>query len=212
VYDVVQLLFEVQKTWSFLENLFIQSEEVKKELPRESEQFVEIDREVKEIMLIGNGIRIAKEFCTQNNMLRNLEKIQAELKVCEKALNEFLDSKRKAYPRFYFVSINDLLDILSNGNSPIKINKHMSKIFQAIERLSLESGDDGERPTAIDMISCVGFETVRFAEPLRLVGKVEVYLQDVIRQMNATLKEIASDSFKAYSTMEHGEWIQRDPA
>lgn len=30
VYDVVQLLSEVQKTWSFLENLFIHSEEVKK--------------------------------------------------------------------------------------------------------------------------------------------------------------------------------------
>ncbi len=30
IYDVVQLLSEVQKTWSFLENLFIQSEEVKK--------------------------------------------------------------------------------------------------------------------------------------------------------------------------------------
>jgi dynein heavy chain len=49
------------------------------------------------------------------------------LKVCEKALNEFLDSKRKAFPRFYFVSVNDLLDILSNGNSPAKINKHMPK-------------------------------------------------------------------------------------
>jgi len=36
VYDVVQLLSDVQKTWSFLENLFIQSEEVKKELPKES--------------------------------------------------------------------------------------------------------------------------------------------------------------------------------
>jgi len=52
-----------------------------------------------------------------------------ELKVCEKALNEFLDSKRRAFPRFYFVSQEALLDILSNGNSPEKINKHMSKIF-----------------------------------------------------------------------------------
>lgn len=55
--------------------------------------------------------------------------MEKELKVCEKALNEFLDSKRRAFPRFYFVSVNDLLDILSNGNSPAKINRHMSKIF-----------------------------------------------------------------------------------
>jgi len=37
LYDVIGLLTDVQKTWSFLENLFIHSEEVKKELPNESE-------------------------------------------------------------------------------------------------------------------------------------------------------------------------------
>jgi len=36
IYDVTGLMMEVQKTWSFLENLFIQSDEVKKELPNES--------------------------------------------------------------------------------------------------------------------------------------------------------------------------------
>ena len=49
-----------------------------------------------------------------------------------------MDSKRKAFPRFYFVSVNDLLDILSNGNSPAKVNKHMPKIFQAIDSLDLK--------------------------------------------------------------------------
>lgn len=47
VYDVIQLLSEVQKTWSFLENLFIHSEEVKKELPQISKQFVGIDRDMR---------------------------------------------------------------------------------------------------------------------------------------------------------------------
>lgn len=80
-------------------------------------------------MAQGVETKIVLNFCRLTGMLKRLEKIQADLKVCEKALNEFLDSKRKAFPRFYFVSVNDLLDILSNGNSPAKINRHMSKIF-----------------------------------------------------------------------------------
>lgn len=80
-------------------------------------------------MANGGEIKNILNFCTIPGMLKRLERIQTELKVCEKALNEFLDSKRKAFPRFYFVSVNDLLDILSNGNSPAKINRHMSKIF-----------------------------------------------------------------------------------
>lgn len=93
-------------------------------------------------------------------MYKRLDKIQGQLKVCEKALNEYLDSKRKAFPRFYFVSVNDLLDILSNGNSPAKINKHMPKIFQAIEVLDLtEAG--GDRPSAVGMKAGVGVEYVK---------------------------------------------------
>lgn len=86
----------------------------------------------------GCNIQNTLKFCQQKDMLKNLEDIQADLKVCEKALNQFLDSKRRAFPRFYFVSVSDLLDILSNGNNPTKINRHMSKIFQAIDKLDLD--------------------------------------------------------------------------
>jgi hypothetical protein len=41
--------------------------------------------------------------------------------VCEKALADYMESKRRAFPRFYFVSTADLLDILSNGNNPVKV-------------------------------------------------------------------------------------------
>ena len=53
--------------------------------------------------------------CNQPGLFKSLEAQQAELEVCEKALADFKESKRRAFPRFYFVSSNDLLDILSNG-------------------------------------------------------------------------------------------------
>lgn len=52
-------------------------------------------------------------------------------------MNEFMDSKRMAFPRFYFVSPADLLDILSNGNNPSKVMVHMPKIISAIDTLEL---------------------------------------------------------------------------
>ena len=39
--------------------------------------------------------------------------------------------KRRAFPRFYFVSQQALLDILANSAYPHRIQKHMAKIFQA---------------------------------------------------------------------------------
>lgn len=51
-----------------------------------------------------------------------LEDIQKRLSVCEKALAEYLETKRLAFPRFYFISSADLLDILSKGNQPVEVH------------------------------------------------------------------------------------------
>ena len=55
-----------------------------------------------------------------------LEHLQSQLVLCEKALAEYLETKRLAFPRFYFVSSADLLDILSNGNQPEKVRANIS--------------------------------------------------------------------------------------
>ena len=58
------------------------------------------------------------EATNQPKLFERLDSLQDQLALCEKALAEYLETKRLAFPRFYFVSSADLLDILSNGNSP----------------------------------------------------------------------------------------------
>jgi len=201
---------EVQRSWSFLENLFIHSDEVKKELPRESEKFVGIDKEVRDILADGYKHQKALSFCTQETVLPRLEKVAEDLNICEKALNEFMDSKRMAFPRFYFVSPADLLDILSNGNAPTKIMKHMPKIISAMETLELL--EEGQRPFAKGMHACVGKEYVEFTVELKLLGKVEVYLQEVINTMRKSLSDISKRSFKKFGELDKESWLAADPA
>lgn len=59
----------------------------------------------------------------------------------------------------------------------------MSKIFQAIDMLRLEENGAGARPSAAEMITCVGSESVILTKSLRLEGKVERYLDDMINSM-----------------------------
>lgn len=65
----------MQRSWSFLENLFIHSEEVKKELPKESEKFVGIDKEVKKILADGFKKQKALDFSTQEHVMHSLEDV-----------------------------------------------------------------------------------------------------------------------------------------
>jgi len=55
-------------------------------------------------------------------LYERLEAIQRSLVLCEKALAEYLETKRLAFPRFYFVSSVDLLDILSSGNDATAVS------------------------------------------------------------------------------------------
>jgi len=73
--EIVTNLAEVQRTWSFLENLFIHSDEVKKELPTESMKFVEIDKNMKELLADGHKTQKALDFCVKDWVLPSLEKI-----------------------------------------------------------------------------------------------------------------------------------------
>jgi dynein heavy chain len=43
--QVIQVWFEVQRTWMHLESIFIGSEDIRKQLPEDSKRFDQIDRQ-----------------------------------------------------------------------------------------------------------------------------------------------------------------------
>lgn len=210
VADVNQILSEIQRTWAYLEALFIHSEEVKKELPEAAARFKGIDEQVKVVLATAKAQRNVVAVCTAEGLFKNLERQQGELEICEKALADYMESKRRAFPRFYFVSTADLLDILSNGNNPVKVMGHMSKCFQAIEKLELDTTNPppGTRPKGSGMHSCVGKEYVAWSSPMALDGKVEVYMNTIVDKMRGELKTNLENSMRAYDNPKpRHEWL-----
>ena len=213
VYDVVQVLNEIQRQWAYLESLFIHSEEVKKELPEDAARFKGIDAEVKKILINAYETKNVVTVCCTEGLLAKLEDQQRLLEQCEKALAEYMEAKRRIFPRFYFVSTADLLDILSNGNTPVKVMPHLSKTFQAIDRLELQGGGGRSRPTAHGMHSCVGTEYVEFGSALRIEGKVEDYMNDIVAKMRGELRALLGAALEAYNNPKpRHEWLFDHPS
>ena len=236
--EVWVALSDTQKTWTFLESLFIGSDEIKRELPNETEEFVKIDQEVKEILKNGVDTKNIKNFSNskfpmppsentdgdasgsqeekERSLLDWLKDILVRLSKCEKALNLFMERKRADFPRFYFMSSVDLLDVLSKGNSPRSINKHISKIIIAMEKLEMVDNDDknnpNRRPTATEMITRTGVEKIPFETPFALMGKVEVYLVDILKNMQSTIKSIVKKSIREVEQKQQREWIESTPS
>lgn len=210
VSDTVADLADVQKTWSFLINLFIYSDEVKKELPDESEEFVGIDKQVRQILKDAETHTNIFEFCTREDpedgktVWKKMQTIFKELAKCQKGLNDFLASKRKVFPRFYFLTMDELLDVLANGNNPYLLfaeKNYMNKVVQAGDKLKMDVVEG--KPSIIrSMNAFVGVETVIFpGGGLTITGKVENYLNDIL---NGVLKAI-----KDQAKLSNKEWAQK---
>jgi dynein heavy chain, axonemal len=211
VSDVVQIMTEIQRTWAYLETLFIGSEEVKKELPEDTSRFAGIDVTMKKTLRSIKASKNAIEGANAPGCYEDMEDMQSKLELCEKSLANYLENKRRVFPRFFFVSTADLLDILSNGNNPSKVMGHMSKIIAAVGSMDLKEDSSGARPFATGLDTCVGQERFDFIESFQLVGRVEIYLQTVIEKIQVALRAILTESNQLYAKMERPQWALKVP-
>lgn len=210
--QVIQVFFEVQRKWCYLESIFIGSEDIRNQLPEDSKRFAKVDRDFKEVLNEMLKTPNIVKATNKSGLYNKLEAILNDLTLCEKALNDYLETKRLAFPRFYFVSSADLLDILSNGNSPDLIQRHLTKLFDSLAKLSFvqEGGKNSKKAKA--MKSKINDEVVPFSYICDCSGKVEVWLNRVIDAMRDTLLSSFGDAVISYDEKPREVWINDYPA
>ena len=100
-------------------------------------------------------------------MLDKLNGMNTQLDVIQKSLDDYLETKRQAFPRFYFISNEDLLEILGQARDPIAVQPHVKKCFEAIKKLQLvEPGKECKHYQAVGMNAPDG-EYVPFVSKVR---------------------------------------------
>lgn len=80
--DMIAMLAELQRMWSYLEPLFIGSDEVRKELPEDAAKFIEIDKAVRENLKGMWSIKNARDATNQDGLLKQFEELQEGQEVC----------------------------------------------------------------------------------------------------------------------------------
>ncbi|XP_056405417.1 dynein axonemal heavy chain 9 [Hyla sarda] len=206
--SVISIWFEVQRTWSHLESIFIGSDDIRSQLPEDSKRFEGIDTDFKELAQDAKRTPNVVEATNKPGLYDKLEDIQERLSLCEKALAEYLDTKRLAFPRFYFISSADLLDILSNGTNPQLVMRHLSKLFDNMAKMKFE---DGESKTGLGMYSKED-EYVTFNESCDCSGQVETWLNRVLDSMRATVRHEMTEAVTAYEEKPREQWLFDYPA
>ncbi|XP_044310020.1 dynein axonemal heavy chain 9 [Varanus komodoensis] len=210
--SVISIWFEVQRTWSHLESIFIGSEDIRAQLPEDSKRFEGIDVNFKELAYEAEKTPNVVEATNKAGLYEQLEDIQNRLSLCEKALAEYLDTKRLAFPRFYFISSADLLDILSNGTNPQLVQRHLSKLFDNMAKMKFQVDSD-QNPTKLGLgMYSKEEEYVTFSEPCDCSGQVESWLNRVLDSMRATVRHEMTEAVMAYEEKAREQWLFDYPA
>ena len=205
--NILDAWVQVQSTWLYLEPIF-SSPDIIKQMPSESKKFNNIDKLWRNIMkhtTSNPDVLAATEY---PNMLRDLNRAILLLEEIQAGLSEYLEKKRHFFPRFFFLSNDELLEILSETKDPLRVQPHLKKCFEGIHHLTFT---EDTRITA--MVSAEG-EVVPLSKqilPLESRGMVEKWLAQVEQQMLLSLRDVILKAVEEYPTLPKTKWVLNWP-
>ncbi len=205
---------DVQRRWVYLEGIFSGSSDINALLPTESSRFKSINTEFINLMKKVSKSQLILDVLGIEGILKSLERLADLLGKIQKALGEYLERQRSAFPRFYFVGDEDLLEIIGNSKDLVKIMKHLKKMFAGLSGLMLdESGTE-----ILAMTSREG-EQVPFKKLVSLKEgpKIHEWLTSVENEMKRTLAILLDEAVnkltEATKTKDkYLAWINEYPA
>jgi len=210
IQDLLEQWLMCQRTWLYLEPIF-GSDDIIRQMPSEARKFQAVDKLWRDTLeaVIENPNVI--EVSDIEGLLMNFIDANKKLDLIQKGLNDYLETKRLAFPRFFFLSNDELLMILSQTKDPTAVQPHMGKCFEGINRVRFDQNNE-----IIEAMVSVEGEVVDLHEPVNVTtgdkaGNVEKWLLEVQESMIKCLTRITGESIDDYARTERTEWVLRWP-
>ncbi|KAK1880668.1 Dynein heavy chain 3 axonemal [Dissostichus eleginoides] len=205
--DILDSMLKCQSTWLYLEPIF-SSEDIIAQMPEEGRKFAIVDGYWKDIIAEAVKDTHVLVATAQPNMLQRLQESNVFLDDIQKGLNTYLEMKRLYFPRFFFLSNDELLEILSQTKDPLCVQPHLKKCFEGIAKLEFTAD-----MAIVGMISSEK-ETVTFTEkmyPAQAKGMVEKWLLQVEKLMLKSVRHVIHQGVMQYTELPRKKWVLQWP-
>uniref|UniRef100_A0A669BHB3 Dynein axonemal heavy chain 12 n=1 Tax=Oreochromis niloticus TaxID=8128 RepID=A0A669BHB3_ORENI len=184
IQETIDEWLKVQAQWLYLEPIF-SSRDIMQQIPEEGRLFQTVDRNYKEVM----------------------SKSKTNIFCIMKGLNAYLEKKRLFFPRFFFLSNDEMLEILSETKDPQRVQPHLKKCFEGISKLDFLPNLDIQA-----MYSSEGehVQLIQHISTSEAKGAVEKWLIQVEDVMLRSVRDVIARS-RAYAETPRSQWVTEWP-
>jgi dynein heavy chain len=211
--EIIENWLKVQGTWLYLEPIF-SSDDIQKQMPAENERFKVVDGTWRESMSATAANPKVTDVAKTEGLVERLKEANVLLELIQKGLNDYLETKRLFFPRFFFLSNDELLEILAETKDPRRVQPHLKKCFEGINKLTFD-----EDLNILGMTSkegeVVDFEyeqyNHRVVNPNDARGLVEQWLLDVETVMRKAVAYATDCSMEVYEKSVRTTWLKENP-
>jgi dynein heavy chain len=205
--EVVESLLAVQRKWIYLESIFMSGGDIAKQLPYEYSLFVSVNNDFLRVMENFYRNPNARRSCTADGLLATIGSMDEGLERIQKSLDQYLETKRMVFPRFYFVSDDDLLEILGQSKDPVAVQKHIKKCFEGIKTLKMNTPAGTVKTYEATLMNSPDGETAPFVDNVIIDGPVELWLKEVERAMRRAIAKLLSVSIQGFKGKKE-KWVK----
>eukprot|EP00792_Barthelona_sp_PAP020_P009040 TRINITY_DN3265_c0_g4_i2.p1 TRINITY_DN3265_c0_g4~~TRINITY_DN3265_c0_g4_i2.p1 ORF type:complete len:4140 (+),score=1212.96 TRINITY_DN3265_c0_g4_i2:30-12449(+) len=198
--DIIEEWVQVQANWMYLEPIF-SSADIIRQLPREHKTFSSVDHTWRRLMNTASKDPLVLSFCKQDKLYHKFKECNQSLDQVQRGLSAYLESKCAVFGRFYFLSDNDLLMILSQTKDPQAVQPHLKKCFENLHKIEF-----GENNGMSAMFSGED-EKVDFVETIYPTSNVEDWMCDIEKIMQASIKHEIEKGISTYADTARTDWV-----
>ncbi|ANQ06174.1 Uncharacterized protein PCOAH_00004920 [Plasmodium coatneyi] len=191
--NIIHTLKKSQNLFLYLSRIFVLTD-ISKQLANESKKYKLIYSNFHNLCKLIEEDKKLEKFCARKDTKEKLVELYNNLNLLLKSINEYLDLKREIFNRFYFLSTDDLINLISS-NINDQINTYLFKIFNSIYKLVIVNGH------------IVAFQSQR-GEQLLLCNEIQIekkeiteILVEVEKEMFFSVKKQIYDNILEYKNL-----------